>query len=508
VEYKVKTIIENSKIVKAIYNEKYLTIVFAVLFVLSLLPLFVIAFYNYPGGDDFYHGADTREAFMETRNIAAVLAASFNYIGWAYNHRQGRFFDTFLCTLNPAVFSESLYPITTFIMLFMLICSTLFFLQTIFVRVLGLDWKYVVLFGMPVLFFSIQSPPSPLQGFFWFSGALAYTFFYSLMLFLLGTCIRLWRAGPSKAAPYWQNAILTMLLCFMISGGNYITALSTALLLLAFVVSCFIFKRARSVKIAFVVSLVLFFVGLAVNVSSPGTDIRLAGSNQNTALAAIVKSFSYAGAHFIGWFDLRIVSALLFLSPIFYKMAKKTNYSFKYPLLTALASYCFYAAGFAPTAYAQNWSGDARVKNIIYYTLILLVFLNYFNLVGYIAHAAKGQQTALDRGFLVRCAYAASLFALVFLLFSAFYRGEHSSYIAIRDLYNGTVKQYSLEMEERYRIYHDDSIKQVELAPLSVKPELLFWTDLKTEDNRDHWLNRDVARFYKKEYVFVKETNP
>jgi hypothetical protein len=196
VEYKVKAIIENSKIIKTIYNEKYMTIVFAVLFVLSLLPLFVIAFYNYPGVDDFNHGIRTGVVYRDTHNVAAVLLVAFEYFGDMYNTWQGRFSDTFLTAINPVVFSETLYPVTAFIMLVMLMGSTAFFLHTILVRVLGLAGKYVVLVGVPILFFSLQSLPSPVEGFYWFSGAIAYTFFYSLMLFLLSVGLRLYNSPP------------------------------------------------------------------------------------------------------------------------------------------------------------------------------------------------------------------------------------------------------------------------------------------------------------------------
>lgn len=190
-----KAITEKSKIVRAIYNEQRLTIIFGVLFVLSLLPILAIAFYNHPGIDDYNYGVATRIAYMETHDIAAVLAASFKTVAETYNTWQGTFSSVFLFTLQPAVFDENLYPLTTFVMLFMLIGSTYYLLQTILVKVLALDRKHVVIIGVPVLFFCIQSLPSPVEGFFWYNGATHYTFFYSSALFLLGACIYLYNFG-------------------------------------------------------------------------------------------------------------------------------------------------------------------------------------------------------------------------------------------------------------------------------------------------------------------------
>ncbi|MDR0220815.1 MAG: hypothetical protein LBI54_05355 [Lachnospiraceae bacterium] len=188
-----KASLDKSKLVKAIYNEKRLTVVFSALFVLSLLPIFVIAFYSRPGVDDFKYGADTRIAYMTTHNIATVLAAAIETVIETYYAWQGTFSSVFLFSLQPGAFNEAFYPLTTFIMLSMLIGSTVFLLQTVIVGILGLDRKYVVLTGVPILFFCIQCLPLARHAFFWYNGSVHYTFFYSLMLFLLGLCIRLYR---------------------------------------------------------------------------------------------------------------------------------------------------------------------------------------------------------------------------------------------------------------------------------------------------------------------------
>jgi hypothetical protein len=186
-------------------------------------------------------------------------------------------------------------------------------------------------------------------------------------------------------------------------------------------------------------------------------------------------------------------------------MARATSYPFKHPLLAAFFSFCLFAAQYAPTAYAQGSPGMGRVRNIIYFAFVLLAFLNYFYLVGYMERMAKEQQANLSEGFLVHCAYVASIFAVVFLLSSVLNLKQHSSFAAARDLYNGTAKQYALEQNERYQVLHDDNIKQVEFSPLSATPELLFFGDIKTDAK--HWLNLAVAQLYNKEYVVLKENN-
>ncbi|MDR0220148.1 MAG: hypothetical protein LBI54_01950 [Lachnospiraceae bacterium] len=196
-----KATIDKEKIIKAIYNEKRLTVIFIVLFVLSLLPLFAISFCTYPVYDDFALGAKTRLAYVATHDLAAVLAAAFEQVVFVWHTWQGTFSTTFLISLQPAVFDEALYPLTTFFMLFALIGSTVFLLHTVMRRLLRLDGKYVVLTAVPVLFFSIQTPVSAWQAFFWYTAAVVYTFFYSLMLFLLALCIRLYMDSQPASQP-------------------------------------------------------------------------------------------------------------------------------------------------------------------------------------------------------------------------------------------------------------------------------------------------------------------
>jgi hypothetical protein len=198
-----KISVDKSKIIQTIYNERYLTVLFSVLFVLSLLPIFVIAVYSHPGPDDYGYGVKTRIAYVTTHNIVAVLTASTETVVETYNNWQGTFFTTFLISLNPAVFDESLYPLTTFVMLFMLVGSTVFLLQTLIAQVLGLKGKYVTLTGLPILYFSIQSLPLARHAFFWYTGSICYPFFYCLMLLLLGLCVRLYIASqPASQRTY------------------------------------------------------------------------------------------------------------------------------------------------------------------------------------------------------------------------------------------------------------------------------------------------------------------
>jgi hypothetical protein len=273
--------------------------------------------------------------------------------------------------------------------------------------------------------------------------------------------------------------------------------------------ACLVYNKPAKTKIAFALFLLFLVAGFFVSASAPGNKVRqesmafYSGIYQSSPIWAITQSFSFARQYLVGWMGIRIISVLLFLTPLFYKMARRINYSFAAPLLVVFFSFCLFAAHFTPTFYAMSMLPQGRAMNIIYYAFVLLTFFNYFYLVGWAERIVQKYQINLSREFLTECAAMAGVFALFFLLASAFGIREHSAYIAAKDLISGTAKQYSEEMNSRYKILHDDRFKQIELPPLTVRPKSLFFDDLTTD--RDDWRNYQTAWFYQKNYIIINE---
>ncbi|MDR0221436.1 MAG: hypothetical protein LBI54_08555 [Lachnospiraceae bacterium] len=143
--------------------------------------------------------------------------------------------------------------------------------------------------------------------------------------------------------------------------------------------------------------------------------------------------------------------------------------------------------------------GPGRVRNILYYTLVLLVFLNYIYLLGWLARRPRANKSRP-----IYTPYLAPAFGLVFLLASIISPRPYVAYTAVQHLSDGSAKQYSAEMKERYQALHDDRVKQVHFAPLSVYPELLFLHlegDLSSDPGNEK--NVGIAQFYQKEYVVL-----
>lgn len=86
-------------------------------FLISLLPVCRLAFYAHPAGDDYAYGVAAHLAWTDTHSLSAVLAAAVSNVKGYYTSWQGTYSSIFLMSLQPAIFSQRLYFLTTFLML-------------------------------------------------------------------------------------------------------------------------------------------------------------------------------------------------------------------------------------------------------------------------------------------------------------------------------------------------------------------------------------------------------
>ena len=71
-------------------------------------------------------------------------------------------------------------------------------------------------------------------------------------------------------------------------------------------------------------------------------------------------------------------------------------------------------------------------------------------------------------------------------------------------LFNGEAKQYDKEAWERYFIYSDPSREHIVVKEFSVKPEIIFHSDI-TEDPKN-WKNSCVKRYFGKKSVKLEKS--
>ena len=100
-------------------------------FLLSLIPLYLISLYDFQSADDFFYLGQTLPVWEQTGSIIAVLQTAVQQTIQRYFEWQGNFSFIFLTFLQPASFGEQYYGLTAVITLTTLILCELYFLKVV-----------------------------------------------------------------------------------------------------------------------------------------------------------------------------------------------------------------------------------------------------------------------------------------------------------------------------------------------------------------------------------------
>lgn len=146
-------------------------------FILSVIPLYVIGMFAHPSVDDYYYGTETVQVWNETHSIASVVKCSFDEMINTYNIWQGNFSAIFLMRLQPGIFGEQYYFIAPLILLSAYMGFSIFFFYTALKKIFKADSYLAATVGICLTFVSMQLCTTPSDSFYWFNGAIYYTFF-------------------------------------------------------------------------------------------------------------------------------------------------------------------------------------------------------------------------------------------------------------------------------------------------------------------------------------------
>lgn len=472
-----------------------ITIVMLLLLIVALVPLLIIGKYAHPCADDFGYGYYTHAFWSTTHSLSETLNWAFYQVKATYDTWQGTFSSVFLMTLSPAIWGEQYYFLTTVIMLAMIVLPHFYLLHSIIVKLLKAPKSIWLISSSVICFLLIETMFSPVEGMFWYNGAVHYVFMHGCMLLLFGMLLSISqnRSRIRSLLPLFGACFLAM----VCGGSNYATALVGILGTFSITAILFLLQRRPELFLP----LVVYGISFYVNVTAYGNQIRQSNFEKSSPMAAVVDSFIELFAYTKTWMTLQILLFMLLMIPVFWKMTKIEKFRFPLPLLITLLSVCAVACMFTPGMYAMGIPGGGRTINIIKMWFLLLLFINEGYWIGYwrIKVAQKCPATRLD----IRIYFC----GILFLIFVSFLLNEerklfdYSSYAAYVSLRAGEAQQFDLEYQERLEILNSND-SAVELKEYSVKPRLLYFDDIQ-EDPYD-WRNTAVARWYGKEQVVLK----
>lgn len=495
----------NQAICKLI-TPKTLAILLTIGYIVSLIPLLWIARFNYPSADDYTNGSRCYHVWQESHSLLKVLAEAMSRTGDEWMTWRGCFTSSFLSALPPNIFGEKMYGITAWIVLSMLSLATMFFFYEVLVKGLGADRYTSHSVSMITLFIAIQcmGVSGRAESFYWYSGAINYTFIHALSLFLYGMLISIAHSVGKKKC---ISLVLSSVLGLLVAGGNQMTMLNGVIVL--FVVAGFltILKKWKNYK-GIWIPIVSFYIGVIISVVAPGNFMRASASSGMNPVKAILVSFYYCLDLMVNqWTTWSIMVLVICLVPLFWYMAGSVKFKFPYPFWVVVFGYCLVSAMVTPPLFIMGNIEAGRLQGLMFlmYVLVLVLCVGY--VTGWVRqkYECKSPKRENYYGICgVQCIVGCGLLFLMGSLISIIPEPHYYTFSsAANDLLDGSAAIYGRELEERSELYRNGEKGTLLVNDLSTQPKLLFFSDI--DKDPGDWKNQGICRYYDLEALKLVE---
>lgn len=500
---------ENSKAVKKInkfvswLDMKKISIITVLVFVISMLPIWYLAFYARPSGDDYGYSINTHRAWLRTHSLIEVFKAGLVTTKSMCNTWNGDWFTVFLFTLMPEVFVTYSFWVVPLFMTGIVIAGTICLAHEILVKRLNFQWYESLMAASLVLIASYQFIPSTAIGMYWYVGATHYMLPHAIALFLLVFLSKFERTGKVRYIVY--SAIGTI----MTGGSSYFSTLLVFLIYFAVVLLCVKKRRIWLLGIPFVTgSIALFFQIMAPgNAKRGGTGFGFSFAKiVETILQSLIQAVVSIGEYMKDKTFLFIV--LIVLAVLVWECLHRAepNFQFRLPGLFVFYMYGIYAAMFTPEIYAavDVSLGPATMQ---YVTFLLAAGACIIYVEGWLICRLKSRQRGnvifdsvryRKRVMLPVVCICAVLVILNRGMFSDSVFNRSYEYVA-----SGQAEDFKAQIASQMEILLDDSIKEAYLCPINDQQGPLMHMPV-TEDP-EAFTNRVVAGFYQKDKVIMEK---
>lgn len=523
-----------------------------VIYALSLIPVLVIGKYDYPSADDFSMGLGTRLVYEATGSLLAVAGKILSETVRYYRTWIGYFTSCLFTTVSPATFGEAWYALTPAVILLALHIGVAVFFYALMEKALGMNRYARRCMTVLALFLMVQRMPEGslrVEAFYWYSGAGNYTLTFSVGLLYLAFYVLSVCGVRSKNRSLFL--VLACIMGFLAGGGNYLSALSFAVVSVLFAVYLVKMKtrqgeNSRMGRLCVIGSLLpaaFYLCGFAVSCLSPGNRIRGGEAEGYGALKSILLSLYYTLSYPLNqWMNWAVLLILALAGVIFWmgfaeidffganakaggaaasekagetvrgaaapekagNGAQAVQLGFTAPFPAAVLAYGIVSCVVTPALYAQGNMDAGRIQSTFWLHAVLVLLLLEWYLVGGLYRRFSKEQNASavsclqnGAGGFVR---AILLFFIVFSLLAVkgnpdFYTGTS----AVSELLDGSAAQYGRENEERLRILKNPREQDAVLPRYTVQPNLLYFEDV--SEDPDDWINQKMSEYYGKNSI-------
>ncbi|WP_099466482.1 DUF6056 family protein [Konateibacter massiliensis] len=477
---------------------------------LSTLPLLILGFYNHPSADDFNYTILTGAALRNNSGIAAffaVIGAAIERATSYWGVWQGTYAMSFFAALRPSLFSEQLTFLHSVILIGILIISIFYLYHVLLCKILGMDKYIYMILASATAFLSIQYLPNAVEGFFWYTGGVGYTFFLYLAFILLGKSLLAFHYKKLSI----PNTIALCILSFCVAGGHFaITLLGFVCTVILFIGSILDKSLSKSFKIRYWINTVIYLVGFALCVGAPGNLRRQASfTEKQTVIETIIKSYLHGLGYAKLYTNTVVFLGILFIGIIAFIGLKKVTFQFKYPVIFTLITFSMYAVLLMPGYYSTNGIPAPRYLDIIYFGVILFFSANIIYYAGWLQKKLAKLEDNENFGSLLVCLrpIAGNVVIFLFILYGLVHLTTleislSTGVRAIKSITSGEAAEFDAQMDAREVLYNDDTVKEVSIPALTVYPELIYFDDI--TDDKDNYANYKIAEYYDKDFIVIE----
>lgn len=524
---------------------RWLSYLLIVIYALSLIPVLVIGKYDYPSADDFSMGLGTRLVYEATGSLLAVAGKILSETVRYYRTWIGYFTSCLFTTVSPATFGEAWYALTPAVILLALHVGVTVFFYALMEKALGMNRYARRCMTVLALFLMVQRMPEGslrVEAFYWYSGAGNYTLTFSAGLLYLAFYVLSVCGVRSKNRSLFL--VLACIMGFLAGGGNYLSALSFAVVSVLFAI--YLVKR----KIGRLLPAAFYLCGFAVSCLSPGNRIRGGEAEGYGALKSILLSLYYTLSYPLNqWMNWAVLLILALAGVIFWMGFAEIEFSganakadgaaaseeaekvrgaavsetgngaqavqlrFAAPFSAAVLAYGIVSCVVTPALYAQGNMDAGRIQSTFWLHAVLVLLLLEWYLVGGLFRRFSKEQNASAAPCLQNVSAASGLqngaggfvraILLFFIVFSLlavkgnpdFYTGTS----AVFELLDGSAAQYGRENEERLHILKNSEEQDTVLPRYTVQPNLLYFEDV--SEDPDDWINQKMSEYYGKNSI-------
>jgi hypothetical protein len=478
--------------IKLFENEKF----WIALLLLLLLPFIALSFFIHPSADDYILSAAVRDnGFIE--HFKQV------YFEWS-----GRYFATFLVSMNPLVFNWAFGYKLIPIMLFIIFYLAFYYLLDVFLSA-KTDRINKHLFSLIAVLLFCEVIPSTAECIYWMSGSLTYFLPSILTMILLTLLLKITYFGESRKFIFASTLVLPFLIC----GSNEVNMIFLAGLLSSVLLYRLIAKKII-IKIFWLVWLCTIAASILL-ITAPGNYSRIETfSGQYDFLFAgnqAVVSFFKIALSFLKD-PTFLISTMLFISVI--------NYFRKSNVFLAIINVSpFYCIPFATVllmtmyffvSFSTGLKPALRIHNTVAFFFLPAWFYCMAVLHNYLLQKKQVVYIEVPKYLIILLSAAAYI-----LTVTSFSKEPGKEIIAEGNIFRAgydlviNAKTYNDELnarEESIRTIISENKKYIEVPVLSTIPQTIHFIDI--SDTTSNWINISTAKYFGLDSIKLKKNRP